>query len=257
MLDSVAPVVEFQRWSVRSREDQLPARRWNLRLVAGDIALASMRRHRSADIVIRTILGLRSPSRGICHVRGRPWADLKVQEVFETRYRIGCLFDGTSWIQNLTLRENLLWPTMHRGDGLDAAARKLGDRLDWIRSFADRHPSVRGAWRGLVSDVAINLDRRPSFVSDRVSMVAQIARIAMTDPWVVIASLPMRGIDFKFTPVLADLWAAWLDADATIIAFDRDEVLCRAATGHPPIRLDRSTRNRVDRSASDHPGDPS
>ncbi len=82
-------------------------------LFGGDLALVNPERPRYGMMLADACSGLLPPVRGAVFFQAKDWASLPADTANALRGRIGHVFVDGSWINRLTLLENILLPQLH------------------------------------------------------------------------------------------------------------------------------------------------
>jgi phospholipid/cholesterol/gamma-HCH transport system ATP-binding protein len=151
--------------------------------------------------------GLAMPSEGKVRFDGEDWRGEDYDRHFRMRSRIGRVFEGQAWIENLNVDENVTLSRRHHGD--DAAS--IGaDVQHWLALL-----QVNGLSR-----------KRPAFVEPSVLQVHQWIRAFLGSPLMVILERPLQFLSPSWRPKLVEaiarlrarntavLWFTSLSADA-------------------------------------------
>lgn len=151
-VSELAPILELRDATVSTETPY-----WNtlreakLRLDAGQLALVLVDSWPEAAPLTAAVLGLALAQSGRVLFRGHAWNDRAVRLEGKLRGQIGRVFNGASWISNLSVLENVLLACRHHSHRTDAELEQDAD--DLARGFG--LPQVpRGRPAHVAGDVA-------------------------------------------------------------------------------------------------------
>ena len=103
-------------------------------LYSGQLALVRLDNLRQVSSFADTFSGLMLPSHGRIRFFGRDWRDSPADTANAMRGKIGRVFSAGSWLDGLSLADNLLLPQMHHTrrpmDELRQEAAKMAEQFD-------------------------------------------------------------------------------------------------------------------------------
>jgi phospholipid/cholesterol/gamma-HCH transport system ATP-binding protein len=163
----------------------------NLTLRGGECALVVTPPGAESLPLADAALGLVAPRAGEVCFLSDDWTRLGVREQLARRGRIGRVFEHAAWINNLSVRDNVLLPRQHHTAlGLE---RLLADARHWARRF------------GLAGVSA----ERPSSLPGGELRLAEWVRAFSLEPDLLLLEHPTRGAPRER---IADLLAAVAEA---------------------------------------------
>lgn len=130
---------------------------------------------------IELVVGLRRPAQGTISAWGVDWLTSRYESMFQIRSRIGRVFGGPAWIQNLTVGENIRLASLQQR----IRPKIIQQRLDhWIGRLSGQY----------AGEVKRSLKIRPAFVQEHILQISQLIRAMINDPLVLLLERPFKGI---------------------------------------------------------------
>lgn len=205
LADSRPPVLELRGVTFRPAQGGA-ALLMNVDLVVGegDMVLVNLPRAASVRGAVSMMQGLADPNSGRLQFCGSSWTKGTYEEHFRMRSRIGRVFDGHAWIENLNVIENVTLSAQHHG----VATQEVTDRL---RRLADRFGVRRLA------------DERPAYVEAGVLQVYQWIRALISSPRLLLLERPLRSLPADLMSVCRDLVNEVRQAGTAVIWFTSNE----------------------------------
>jgi phospholipid/cholesterol/gamma-HCH transport system ATP-binding protein len=140
-------------------------------------------------MLLKTAVGLVTPDSGRISLFGREITQLREQDLFELRARVGILFQEGGLFDSLTVAENVAYPLInHRM--LPHAATLGGSNGNGARSIDDR---VRESLRFV--ELEQTLDKFPNELSGGMRRRVGIARAVVSEPALLLYDSPTAGLD--------------------------------------------------------------
>lgn len=156
----------------------------SLELRQGDLILIRLERRQNPREFSSLIQGLSSPASGELRFEQSAWDDIPWEQQFRMRSRIGRVFDGRAWINNLNVTENVMLRPRHHAIG----ESKLDQQIqDWTHRL----------------QIPTLTRQRPAFVEATVLQQYQWLRAFLGNPSLVILERPMKTLDGdKLSPLV-------------------------------------------------------
>jgi len=127
--------------------------------------------------ILKLCLGLIRPDRGHIYTLGQDITQMKEEDLFELRRRVGIVFQESALFDSLTVRENVAFRLLEEGDIPEAEIEKR----------------VREALRFV--ELEHTLDMLPSKLSGGMRRRVAIARAIITQPELLLYDSPTGGLD--------------------------------------------------------------
>jgi phospholipid/cholesterol/gamma-HCH transport system ATP-binding protein len=218
--ESTKPVVlELSGVSFRGRsESGIRLQRVDLRIRAGELVTVQLDRATSTREAASMIQGLIPPIEGTVKFCSEDWLGTDYDRHFRMRSRIGRVFEGQAWIENLNVNENVTLSARHHGQS-DASIE--AELQYWVSRLG-----IEG----------IN-HKRPAFVEPSVLQVHQWIRAFLGSPALVILERPLQFLSTTWLPKLVDAIEAIRSRGAAVLWFTSNQELDLAASASPLVRL--------------------
>src|SRR5881296_2983564 len=127
--------------------------------------------------ILKLALGLLKPDSGRIHVLGEEITEMREDQLFELRRRVGIVFQESALFDSLTVRENVAFRLLEEGD---VSEEEIEDRVREALSFVELEQTV---------------DLYPSELSGGMRRRVGIARTIITHPDVLLYDSPTGGLD--------------------------------------------------------------
>src|SRR5580692_2296072 len=92
-------------------------------LAAGQVTCVLGRSGTGKSVLLKLLIGLQTPDAGSIHLEGRDIASASLEELNETRKKVGFLFQQATLYDSMTIEENVAFP-LRRHTKLSDAERK-------------------------------------------------------------------------------------------------------------------------------------
>jgi len=130
-------------------------------------------------ILLKTALGLIKPDSGKVYAFGKDITIMREKELFDTRSRIGMLFQESALFDSLTIEENVAYPLVNI-KSIKCSKKDVRPRVEQALEFVE---------------LAGTLTKFPSELSGGMRRRAAIARAVVTEPPLVLYDSPTAGLD--------------------------------------------------------------
>lgn len=127
--------------------------------------------------ILKLVLGLIKPDEGHIHVLGKDVTEMKEEELFDLRSKIGMVFQESALFDSMTVRENVAFRLIEEGDVSEAEIER---RVREALSFVELEHTV---------------DMFPSELSGGMRRRVAIARAIITQPEILLYDSPTGGLD--------------------------------------------------------------
>jgi phospholipid/cholesterol/gamma-HCH transport system ATP-binding protein len=127
--------------------------------------------------ILKLVLGLIRPDSGRIHVLGHDITEMREEDLFALRDRIGMVFQESALFDSLTVRENVAFRLMEEGK---ISETEIERRVREALSFVELEGTI---------------DRRPSELSGGMRRRVAIARAIITQPELLLYDSPTGGLD--------------------------------------------------------------
>jgi len=130
-------------------------------------------------VLLKAALGLVKPDAGKVLAFGRDLTVMRERDLFETRSRIGMLFQESALFDSLTIEENVAYPLVNQ-KSIQCPKSEVHSRVEQALEFVE----LGGTLRKFPSELSGGMRRR-----------AAIARAVVTEPPLVLYDSPTAGLD--------------------------------------------------------------
>jgi len=185
-MPSDSPVVRFENVSLHFGET--PALdHVSFEMSAGETRIVFGAAGSGKTTLLKTALGLIQPDLGRVSLFGQDITDLREQDLFDIRSRVGILFQEGGLFDSLTIEENVAYPLLNQRMFQEAMAQTNGAGH---RSVAER---VRESLNFV--ELGQTLEKFPSELSGGMRRRVGIARALVTTPALLLYDSPTAGLD--------------------------------------------------------------
>lgn len=232
-------VLELRQLSFRGRSEHgIRLNRVDLQLCEGELGLISVNAATRTRELTSMIQGLVPPSEGKVVFCQREWSGDDYMRLFRMRSRIGRVFEGQAWIENLNLEENVTLAARHHGASSAVVAEQV------------RYWTPRLGLRGLSR-------KRPAFVEPSISQAHQWVRALLGSPRLLLLERPLQFLSAEWMPKLVAAIDEVRSRGAAVLCFANDsDSLSSAAFAAPRSRwkLENQHLQRVEEANDAGPG---
>jgi phospholipid/cholesterol/gamma-HCH transport system ATP-binding protein len=137
--------------------------------------------------MLKMALGLQKPDRGKIQVLGEDVTQMKEEDLFELRRRVGIVFQESALFDSLSVRDNVGFRLMEEGEVADDEIER---RVREVLSFVELEHT---------------LDMLPSALSGGMRRRVAIARAIITQPEVLLYDSPTGGLDPVTSTTIVEL----------------------------------------------------
>lgn len=151
---------------------------FNLDLHKGENVVVLGKSGSGKSVLIKCIIGLMKPEKGIIKIFGKSIPDLKHDELDLIRAKVGFLFQSNALYDSMTVRENLEFPL----------------RRHWIEVT---HEEVEKMVKEALQDVGLEhtIDMMPVELSGGMRKRIALARTLILKPEIILYDEPTTGLD--------------------------------------------------------------
>jgi phospholipid/cholesterol/gamma-HCH transport system ATP-binding protein len=132
------------------------------------------------SVMLKTALGLIKPDSGRVHLFGQDVTELREEEMYDMRAKIGVLFQEGGLFDSLNIEENVGYPLVNQNIRLHTRNGGTLERVREALSFVELEHT---------------LDKFPSELSGGMRRRVGIARAMVTDPALMLYDSPTAGLD--------------------------------------------------------------
>jgi phospholipid/cholesterol/gamma-HCH transport system ATP-binding protein len=198
---SVANIVRFEEVSLHFG-DTPGLDRVSFEMKAGETRVLFGAAGSGKTTLLKVALGLLTPESGHVYLFGEEISNLKEQDLFDLRARVGILFQEGGLFDSLTIAENVAYPLLNQRVLRDAAISANGHSAKTAVKTVDER--VLEALKFV--ELGETLEKFPSELSGGMRRRAGIARALVTEPALLLYDSPTAGLD----PITANTIVALL-----------------------------------------------
>jgi phospholipid/cholesterol/gamma-HCH transport system ATP-binding protein len=174
--DSAANVVVFENVSI-AFEDKPVLEGISFRLPKGETKAIFGVAGSGKSTILKLTLGLLKPDEGHIYVLGDDVTQMREDDLFELRRKIGMVFQESALFDSLTVRENVAFRLLEEGD---VSEEEIEKPVREALSFVELENTV---------------DKFPSELSGGMRRRVAIARAIITHPEILLYDSPTGGLD--------------------------------------------------------------
>src|SRR2546429_7271779 len=126
--------------------------------------------------ILKLALGLIKPDAGRIYVLGNDITEMREDDLFELRRRVGIVFQESALFDSLTVRENVAFRLLEEGISAEEIERRVREVLRFV-------------------ELERTYDMFPSELSGGMRRRVAIARAIITEPEVLLYDSPTGGLD--------------------------------------------------------------
>jgi phospholipid/cholesterol/gamma-HCH transport system ATP-binding protein len=139
------------------------------------------------SVLLKLALGLMKPDAGRIEVLGHDVTQMREDDLFGLRDRIGMIFQESALFDSLTVRENVAFRLMEEGKATEA---EIDRRVREALSFVELEQAI---------------DRKPAELSGGMRRRVAIARAIITQPELLLYDSPTGGLDPVTSTTIVEL----------------------------------------------------
>jgi phospholipid/cholesterol/gamma-HCH transport system ATP-binding protein len=162
----------------KSFENKKVLRGVSIKLYRGETMSILGKSGQGKSVMIKCMVGLITPDKGIVEVLGQDVLSLKDNELNQLRTRVGYLFQEGALYDSMTLEENLMFPL---------------DRKKHDLSSAEKQELVETTLRSV--DLLDDIQKMPAELSGGMRKRAGLARTLVLQPEIILYDEPTTGLD--------------------------------------------------------------
>ncbi|TWU04902.1 P-loop NTPase family protein [Stieleria varia] len=164
-----------------SGETSLRMQNFSASIGSGELVEVSLDRNHDPRDLASAILGLEPLDSGTILFMGGDWLGKDYDRHFRMRSQIGRVFAGSAWVQNLTVRDNLVLSQVHHGVLETDVESEIGK---WMQRLSGDQVDLVGR----------ALSNRPSIVEPSLLQICQLIRAVSGRPRLLILERPLQFV---------------------------------------------------------------
>ena len=184
--ESSDPVIVFENVSLEF-DDKLVLDEISFSLAHGETKALFGVAGSGKSTILKLVLGLIKPDAGHIRVLGHDVTEMREDDLFELRDRIGMIFQESALFDSLTVRENVAFRLMEEGK---ISEEEIDKRVREALSFVELEHTI---------------DRRPAELSGGMRRRVAIARAIITQPELLLYDSPTGGLDPVTSTTIVEL----------------------------------------------------
>jgi len=183
---SAEPVIKFENVSI-AFEDKAVLDGISFHLPRGETKAVFGVAGSGKSTMLKLGLGLLKPDAGAIYVLGNDITEMREEELFELRRKVGIVFQESALFDSLSVRENVAFRLMEEGNISDDEIER---RVREVLSFVELEHT---------------LDRFPAELSGGMRRRVAIARAIITEPEILLYDSPTAGLDPVTSTTIVEL----------------------------------------------------
>jgi phospholipid/cholesterol/gamma-HCH transport system ATP-binding protein len=183
---SAAPVIRFENVSI-AFEDKAVLDGISFHLPRGETKAVFGVAGSGKSTMLKLALGLLKPDGGSIYVLGNDITQMREEELFELRRRVGIVFQESALFDSLSVRENVAFRLMEEGN---VSEDEIEHRVREVLSFVELEHT---------------LDKFPAELSGGMRRRVAIARAIITEPEILLYDSPTAGLDPVTSTTIVEL----------------------------------------------------
>lgn len=213
------PVLELRRVSFQGRsENGLRLHEADLMLREGEFAIVQVDPSITTREATSMIQGLQMPRSGQVLFCNDHWRGHDYDRHFKMRSRIGRVFEGQAWVENLNVDENVTLALRHHAGDTESIRQEIAY---WLSKL-----DLRGLSR-----------KRPAFVEPSMLQIHQWIRAFVGSPALLLLERPLQFLSSSWLPKLLESIDELRQRGAAVLWFTSEEELVPTDSLQPLIRL--------------------
>lgn len=198
----------------------------SLSLHPGELAIVYVDPEHPRTPIADLLSGIVEPARGGVRYGGVAWRDRSAQDACRVRGRIGRVFEGGGWVNNISVADNVTLASRHHGTHDEHGAYE--DAAEWACRFDLPGLPVRPVHQTLQRDL-----RRAACV-----------RAFMGERDLLVLERPTRGVFAELMPQLVNAVRNARAKDCAVVWITSDETVFNSRSIRPTVRM-RMYGNRL------------
>jgi phospholipid/cholesterol/gamma-HCH transport system ATP-binding protein len=176
--DTIA--LKFEHVTVTFDDEKPALEDVSFEVPAGDTRILFGAAGSGKTVLLKTALALLRPREGRVFVFGQDITDMREEQLFAVRSKIGMLFQESALFDSMTIQDNVAYPLLNQRSGTHLTPGEILPRVTDALRFVE----LEGT-----------LDKFPSELSGGMRRRVGVARAVVTDPPLVLFDSPTAGLD--------------------------------------------------------------
>ena len=158
------------------------------------------------------------PDSGSLEIFGQDVTKLSREQITQMRRRIGVVHQDCSFLNHLTIRQNIALPLLVAGKSIEDNMENIEDLLSWV-------------------DMSHRADAFPEEISGGERQRLALARAVIMDPDMIVADEPTGNVDWEMGQRLLTLLVELNKMGKTVLLATHDLNLIRSIKGRVPASV--------------------